>query len=1104
MTNSYLVLLKTVIFTCALAPCIVIAQTSKGALAGMAKDSSGALLANASIVIKGEQTGETRVVTTDTNGTYRADALSPEQYTISASRDGFTSFTARHVAVGPSTVTTYDLTLSVGSRSETVTVEADSQTINTVNGQLAGTLSANEIAKLPVFSLNPLELASTIPGVQTVTTDNQLSDGANLQVDGARPRSNNFLLDSQEINDIGIGGQAFQPNIPDLYQDLTVITSVGSAEFGRSGGGIFNLVTKSGSNLYHGSAYDRYTSAGLNARPNSLRGTGAVNPRQSSHTIGGTVGGFLLKDKLFGYGGAQFQRFYGAVQISPISLPDAAGVTTLNSLTDPIAAQQVGLLKRYTTNNAYLTSYAALTNLPTSMINIGPQTGCPAGSVSGGNCFVEEALFQRPPAPFQNPDTQWSYRVDFKPRDKDSFYIRYLHDRQSLSPDFFANASGGALGLDTQQGGTSELGAGSWTHVFTGNTLNEFRASETRINFAFAPLASTLSNPAYSLPLINVAGYPSSSLGPQTGAFPQGRAEDLYQIQDTFTYTHSRQAVRAGIDIGHQLEKDTIGVNAGTVNFAKGNAFSALQNFLSNQTGAAGSITKTIGPRRTDPHVWRSGFFVQDDVKFLPSLTVNLGMRYDYTGNPENSLAYPGVDLKNPYAPLTTVNRVQNDKANLSPRVGFAFTPNQGGFFGSGKTVIRGGFGIFYDSYFSNFVTNAAQTAPNAISGTLTSTTGGGIPNANATLAGFTPTLNANASQTSVASNLKNPLSYQYNLGVEQDIKGSLLAVRFVGVRAYDLFANSTLNPFSGLTGARLNATRGAITVRDNSASSNYNGLQTEFSRRFGSYLSVRANYSYSKDLDNGSEIFALSDSGTSAPAVLGPVGRTQEWGPSAFDHRHYASISYVLTPKGYHAASKLADTFVGALTRNFTISGIEQFQSGAYSTFNFAGLDNNGDGSAVNDRPIIGNAAAPFQTVGIDGGFLGATPGTYYDLVANNTTNALVPVSASQVHFLIPNNTSGRFTHQELGRNSFENPGSTRNDVSIQKGFGTGLLHLETGQFLLRIEVQNLANHNDRGAYLDTNLLDYGTGPTSFDTQSLARGESLGRNIVLWGKFVF
>lgn len=1085
--------------------CLAFAQTSKGILTGVAKDSTGASVPNASVTIKGEQTGEQRSLTTGSDGTFRAEALSPESYTISVSRDGFSSAKAEHVVVQPSVVTSYNVVLNVGSRNDIVTVEADAVTVNTDNGQLAGTVASYEISTLPVFSLNPIELASTIPGVQTVNGDNQLSNGTNVQVNGARPRSNNFLLDSQEINDIGIGGQAFQPNMPDLYQDLTVITSSASAEYGRAGGGVFNLVTKSGSNTYHGSAYERYTGSGLNAVPNSLRGTDTRNARANAHTIGFTAGGYIFKDKLFGFGGAQFQRVYGKEQIAPITLPDAAGIATLNSLTG-VAATQVALLKQYTANNAYLTNYALVTSQPTTKVNVGAQPGC------ASPCFVEEALFQRPAVAQQNPDTQWSYRIDFKPHEKDTFYLRYLHDRSSFSPDFFANAAGGALGLDTYQGGPSELGAGSWTHVFTGNVVNEFRASETRISFLFGVLPSTLANPAYALPTTNIAGFPS--LGPGQN-FPQGRAEDLYQIQDTFSYTHGRNTIRAGFDIGHQIEKDTLALNVkGTATFAKGSTgVTALGNFLQNQLGPSGTLTRVNGSLRADPHVWRSGFFAQDDVKFTSQLTVNLGLRYDYTGNPENSLKFPGVDLSNPYQSITSGNpvRIQNDKNNLSPRIGFAFTPSGGGYFGSGKTVFRGGFGIFYDSYFSNFVTNAAGTAPNAFSGTLTQTTGTGLTNPYPALAAFTPTLTNTASQTSVASNMVNPLTYQYNFGMEQSVFGAVLGIRYVGNRGEKLFASRQLNYFNG-AGSRLNTTRGVVNVRGNFADSNYNGLQVDLTKRFHNVLSVRANYSYSKDLDNNSEIFALSDSGSTYAANLAGNGLRQDWGPSAFDHRHFASIAYVLTVRGFHASNKFADTLVGAFTRNWTVSGVEQFQSGAYSSFNMPGLDTNGDGYAFNDRPILGNPNAAFETAGIDGSYVtdangvSGTSGVYYDLAANNLNSTLIPVSPNQVHFLVPRNNSNAFLSSEIGRNSYRNPGSMRTDVALQKGFGAGLLHLERGQFLLRAEAQNVANHNDRGNYLDTSVLDFGL-PTSFNTQSLARGDSsssAGRSLVLWAKFQF
>src|SRR6202034_360211 len=140
---------------------------------------------------------------------------------------------------------------------------ADSLSINTENGQLTGIVNTTDITKLPIFSQSPFELATTVPGAQIVS-DSGFSNGQARQVNGARPRANNFLIDGQEINDVSIGGQAFQPNIPDSFSNVSVLTSAASAEFGRAGGGIVNSITKSGTNVYHGEVYERYTGSGLN------------------------------------------------------------------------------------------------------------------------------------------------------------------------------------------------------------------------------------------------------------------------------------------------------------------------------------------------------------------------------------------------------------------------------------------------------------------------------------------------------------------------------------------------------------------------------------------------------------------------------------------------------------------------------------------------------------------------------------------------------------------------------------------------------------------------------------------------------------------------
>ena len=1079
------------------------AQTSKGSLTGIARDATGATVPDAIITVHGEQTGETRTATTGSDGQYRIEALSAEPYTVSASHAGFSVFKAQHVQVIPSVFVTFNLTLAVGSQNDTITVEADQAGLNTENGQLSQTISARELTALPVLSLNPFELAVTIPGVQTVNSQNQFSNGANSQVNGARPRSNNFLLDSQEINDIGIGGQAFQPQILDAYEDLTVITSTASAEYGRAGGGIFNLVTKAGTNNYHGTVYDRYSGSGLNSKNHGIRGSSSDKARFDTHTLGFTGGGPIIKDKLFAFGAGQWGRFYGRESIAPVLLPDASGKATLAGLTSPTAVSQNAVLTNYLINYNYLANYTKVTNLPSVPTNIGQQAGCNNGT---STCFVSESYFQRPFPSEKNPDTQWSIRVDFKPTQSDTFYIRYLHDNTSLSPDFFANSAGGALGLDTYQGGPSELGAGSWTHVFTPTIVNELRASETRISFLFAPLPSTLALPAYALPTLTINNFPDLGAGQN---FPQGRAEDLYQFQDTFSLTHGRQSFRLGFDVGRQLEKDTISQNAkGTATLANGlGSSTALANFLSDQLGNSGTITKTNGPLRADPHGWRSGVFAQDDIKVNAELTVNLGVRYDYTTNPENSLKYPGIDPANPFQSITTVIKVNNDLNNVSPRIGFAYAPSFGGLFGSGKTSIRGGFGIFYDSYFSNFVINAAQSAPNSVAGLLQQTRASGPISIAANLNSFNPTvLTGRASVTSVDKNMVNPQTYQYNLGIEQELaKGVNLHIAYVGNRGEKLFANQQFNYRTGTTGLRQDPTRGVVNARGNYADSNYNSIQVDSTIRVGRTIAIRANYVFSKDLDNGSEIFATGSSPTSYTANLAPGGRRQDYGPSTFDHRQFASFSYSWSPRGFHSDSRGKDILLDVLTRNFTIGGVSQLQSGPYSNVNAGGSDTNGDGSPFNDRPIIGNASAPFQTAGIDGALVGLNPGTYYDVAELNTIGNGLPVTASQVHFLVPYDPDNKYLTASVGRGTYQNPGATTHNLALQKGFSPGFKHLELAQFVIRAEATNLFNHNDR-TYLDTNVTDFGPAdlyPTSLNTDSLAR-EDTQRTLVLWGKFVF
>ena len=1067
------------------------AQTSKGIIAGTVRDTSGALIPGATITVTSQGTNETRTVTSDAQGFFRIEAINPGRYTMRIEATSFEASNVKDLNIAPSIVTTFDPVLVVGNVSQTVLVEAASNDINSENGSLSSTINNTELAKVPIFTLNPIELLQTVPGVQIVDSNLGLGGiGGNfeqIEVNGARPRSNNFMMDGQDINDIGIGGQAFNIAIPDAYQSITALTNSASAEYGRSGGAVVNLITKAGTSQYHADLWELYTGSGLDSLDGVTRQSkpfppGSPNPkaRYDQHQYGFTAGGPIWKNKLFGFGAMQLSRFYGKAQPGAVELPDTNGYAQLTSIGGP----QVQLLQNYLQGGSYLTAYHL--GGAANAYKISPRPGCAEG------CSISTALFERPPVPQQSPDTQWLFRVDYIPSQKDTFTYRYLHDRANFNPDLQLNTSG-LPGFDGEVGGPAEIAQGTWTHVFKPNLLNELRASETRINFLFAPTPETLANPlakSYSLTFAGQGFGGTNPLGISQN-MPQGSIEELYQFQDTVSWTHGRHTIRAGVDVGRQIEINLVAQEAlGDLTFAAGGALSALDNFLDNYLGASGAATKTFGPTRFDPHTWKSAFFAQDDVKVSPDLTVNLGVRYDYLTDPANALPYPAVDPTNPFAPINTVIKVKNDTNNIGPRFGFAFNPHSG-IFHDGKTVFHGGVGAFYDTDFSNIAVNGAQTSPNAPTTTLTSTTGRGLPNATSLIATITPVLTPTSTVQSVSNRLVNPLTWQWNAGFERQLPAQVkLAINYVGNHGVKLYANQQLNYFSN--GERLNPLRGAINIRSNRADSEYNSLQTEVSRQFSRGLFFRVAYTYGKDLDDASDVFSTFAAPTSYSANLAPDGLGQDWGPSVWDHRHYVSFTYVWSPAGLHLENPGANAVLGALTRHFTISGTTQLQSGYHSTFNTFGLDTNGDGSSANDRPLVGNPHLPIDTAAYDGYYFGLTPGVYYDGLTGNE------VSPSQEHWLVPHGTG--FERQEVGRNSFSNPGSQFWNIAAEKDIPATWFHFDRGVFIFRVEAQNFTNHDNVGP-LDINLLDIGT-PNFLNKRNAV--EPMTRHLLLWAKFTF
>ncbi|MDE1176767.1 MAG: carboxypeptidase regulatory-like domain-containing protein [Edaphobacter sp.] len=1096
----------------AIATATATAQTSKGILVGVVRDASGAVVPFAKVTVINENTGEKREETSAADGTYRVDAINPGTYEVDVTANGFKQFQLKGNVVNPSVATTANATLDVGGENTVVEVQADSNGVNTQNAQLSGTISAAELKTLPIFTLNPAELVNSLPGAQNVSSLNLGGAGGNgsvqISINGARPRSNNFMLDGMDTNDVSIGGEAFQPVMPDFFSNATALLNSSSAEFGRSGGAVINQVTNSGTNAFHGSAYEIYTGSALDSLDGQTRRVKPLaaddpNPkaRYNQHQIGFTVGGPIIKDKLFAFGGGTWIRYYGNTQADPVELPDAAGYAQLSAIGGPLATQ----LQGYLNNGSYLnTANYRVISPNASSIAISPRSGCSTG------CSVSTAVFQRNATAYLNPETQWMYRIDFIPRANDTFNFRYLHDRSLTAPYFGLNPTS-LPGFDAAAGGPSELGGGTWTHIFSPNLVNEFRASETRINFQFYPTAETLANPAAKLPDINFSDANIPVLGISQN-MPQGRGEELYQFQDTVGWTRGKHTLRMGADISRLLETDYVAQTyIGTLNYnadtSEGGGLSALDNYLSDRLGAGGTATKTFGPTRVDPHIWKLAGFISDDVKLSADFTLNLGIRYDYLTNPLNALPYPALDVNNPFVPIDTYVPINADKNNIAPRIGFAYVPRHG-FFADGRTVIHGGFGIFYDPFFTNILVNSAQSSPVAPTTTLRSTAIGGLTGASGLIATMTPAFSASSSVQSVASNLVNPQTYQYNFGLERELPFQLKAtVNYVGARGLKLYSNRQLN--YAVNGAFINPNRGAINVRDNRAGSSYNSLQVGVDRQFSKGFFFRSSYTYSKNLDNASEVFNIFNSPTSYQANLAGNGIRQEWGNSAFDRRHVASFVYSYEPRGFHSENAFGDFVLSAFTRHITISGQTQFATGPYTSFNTSGRDINNDGSSANDRPILSNSRAPLNSVGVDGSAIGGTSNVYYDYAAYNASLSLpsaqrvrTPVNAGDVHFLVPSAANGAsMVSREIGRNAYANPGMQTWNVAAQKAIPATFKHLESGQFIFRVEAENIANHNNV-RYLNPNVTL--VGQSSYLNISNARDPSEYRHLRLWAKFNF
>jgi Carboxypeptidase regulatory-like domain/TonB-dependent Receptor Plug Domain len=494
-----------VAFLCAFSP-IVRAQSSKGIIVGTIADQLGAFVTGASVKVTNTATNVTRTTISSPEGSYRLDAVDPGTYKIEIAASGFKTVARDLVIVAAGQTTEISFKLEVGSQGEVVNITADTNIVlQTQDGARTSTITERQITDLPVPTLNPVDLVFTLPGVVNPgTLAGGFVQGSEFSINGLRPRANSQLIDGTENNDISISGQAYIPSLRDGFQEVSVLGGDNSAEYGRGGGAVVNLITKNGTNQFHGSVYDIISPSALF----SLSSGQKLNENMTSVPVsiqnqyGFSFGGPIKRDKLF---------FFGTFQVTPFR--------TSSGSASAIVPTQDGLdelRRRFPQGrSANLDRYLSIVGNLRGTNNIVPvEVG------DGPDILFGTATVNSVPQPLN--DYQWLARVDWTPSAKDTLSFRYIFDDSKLVNQIPSAFEG--FGIDVP--GRSQNFHFSHTRSFSPTWVNEFRFAYGRFVAQFLP-----GNPDVALngPVFSIAGTEITDVGLDP-TFPQGRFLNNYQF----------------------------------------------------------------------------------------------------------------------------------------------------------------------------------------------------------------------------------------------------------------------------------------------------------------------------------------------------------------------------------------------------------------------------------------------------------------------------------------------------------------------------------------------------------------------------------------------
>ncbi len=1028
------------------------AQTSNGTVVGTVTDPAGAALVNASVSLQSADTGSIRTTNTTSTGGYRIEAVLPGTYSITVKATGFSEKVIKGINVPGSVITTTDIVLAVGTASTQVQVVADNVSLNTDNAQISGTIGTEEIANLPINSLSAYSLALTLPGVTSVEQGG-FSNGVNFAVGGGRPRANNFLIEGQDNNDAGIQGQGLQPENIEAQKEIVIIETNFTSEYGHGAGSVSNLIFKSGTNQYHGSVFERLQNSSLDATDHYYVRNEIPKSLYRENQFGFTIGGPIVRNKLFGFGSYQWDNYRSTANLETLTAPSANGYATLQALpSNPRIDTLIQAFGGLVGDPVQLANAGGLTEIA---LGADPNTGIDRGSVEIGS--VQRRLGANTNSP--ELDLTGDYLISAK----DTLGLHYIRS-SFLAPYDVFNFNGQLPGFDTDQDGTAHNAGIVETHIFNPSLLNEFRLSYGRIGFTFGLPASTTSNPLFGTPGVDISsltgwGIPTS--------VPQGRFHNTYQLQDSLSWTRGNHYFKFGLDVANIRVRDQIPFNFyGSISYTTvPGGYTGLANYI-DDFGGTGAINQNFGSPDARPEIWSQNYFAQDTWKVAKNLSLDFGVRYEFNGAPFNApgTPYPGIDYSNPACfpgnGVTCDTKQVADGTNWGPRVGVVYSPT---LWGPRTTVVRAGFGMFYDVLFTNIIDNIQASAPNAAAPNINSLTGDDSPRGFANWSTYFSQLNTSPLPTDVAEpisdHLLTPRTYHWNLNVQQEFPGGFVGqASYVGERGEHLYGTTEFNPYVNdwFSADRLINSRGRIITRDNSADSEYHGLWAELDRKMSSTLVFRASYTYARAMDDSSEVFTTGANQSTYGSESYPVPRKSvDWGLSAYDHRQRLALSYVWSPKTWHTEGGMK--VLGNIVNHWSVAGVTQFQTGTPMNVE-TGFDTNGDGIS-NDRPALGNPKAPLASYAFDDSwYYGVSQGTLCSGPTFWYTNEPCQVvSPDSVHWIVPGLGATR-PSSTIGRNSLISPGYQNWDMSIQRSFPIG----EKVSLDFRGEFFNIFNHGN------------------------------------------